>query len=198
MTAGRYSSVATDEQHEMNMQPVTGQPVAATGQPLGLAAPKMWKSGLCDCFATGANLCCNVFWCYPCMAGRVHSAMADDHRDHMNVSVCSSLILAQVVTAGLTVGLPLATHGAVHVPGANMIGACAVFGYTWWQRHTLSKKLGIQGDMCGDCMISYFCSSCALCQHHTELVQHGVNPGSCCCEVGEAPAGVQPAYPMTN
>eukprot|EP01064_Diplonema_japonicum_P007636 TRINITY_DN1527_c0_g1_i1.p1 TRINITY_DN1527_c0_g1~~TRINITY_DN1527_c0_g1_i1.p1 ORF type:complete len:245 (+),score=40.29 TRINITY_DN1527_c0_g1_i1:75-737(+) len=156
--------------------------------------PKLWKSGLCDCFATGGNLCCNVYWCTPCMAGRIHSSAVHNLNDTPDTTVCCGLTSAEILGVGLAVGVPLATNGAVHLPGSDMLGWCAISGYTWWQRQTIREKFGIHGDRCGDCLVSCFCVGCALCQHHTELSQQGINPGSCCCTVNPPLAQTQHVY----
>eukprot|EP01059_Diplonema_ambulator_P002814 TRINITY_DN1243_c0_g1_i4.p2 TRINITY_DN1243_c0_g1~~TRINITY_DN1243_c0_g1_i4.p2 ORF type:complete len:158 (+),score=51.68 TRINITY_DN1243_c0_g1_i4:259-732(+) len=114
------------------------------------------------------------------MAGRIHSAV-NGIQGKMDECVCAALLTASVIGTGLSL-LPLMTHGQFGIPCIDLLGPCAFAWYTWWQRQTIRQQYGIQGDTCGDCLVSFFCVTCAMCQHHTELVQRGVDPGLCCCE----------------
>eukprot|EP01059_Diplonema_ambulator_P016113 TRINITY_DN27415_c0_g1_i1.p1 TRINITY_DN27415_c0_g1~~TRINITY_DN27415_c0_g1_i1.p1 ORF type:complete len:187 (+),score=15.70 TRINITY_DN27415_c0_g1_i1:64-624(+) len=159
----------------------------------GHAPKKLWEAGLLDCMSTGANVCCNVYWCTPCMAGRVHSA-AEGVPDTMDVNLCQNLIAAELIGLSLSIGVPLATHGVVTCPQTDLVGYCTLSCYTWWQRDLIRRQYNIRGDAVGDCIAAFFCTTCAMCQHHSELLQHGVDPGTTCCNNAKPCDSVQPGY----
>eukprot|EP01064_Diplonema_japonicum_P004666 TRINITY_DN13065_c0_g1_i1.p1 TRINITY_DN13065_c0_g1~~TRINITY_DN13065_c0_g1_i1.p1 ORF type:complete len:333 (+),score=42.71 TRINITY_DN13065_c0_g1_i1:100-999(+) len=142
-----------------------------------------WKEGICGCCSRECELCCNVFWCTPCMAGRTHSAAVNNLRDTMDGTVTGSLIAAEVL--GIVLSFSLTAAGIPGMGFCSYMGCCATAGYLTYQRQFITKKFNIHSEPCMDCLMSFFCLPCVLCQHHTELSHRGVDPGSCCCIIGQ-------------
>eukprot|EP01059_Diplonema_ambulator_P002818 TRINITY_DN1243_c0_g2_i1.p1 TRINITY_DN1243_c0_g2~~TRINITY_DN1243_c0_g2_i1.p1 ORF type:complete len:197 (+),score=63.53 TRINITY_DN1243_c0_g2_i1:83-673(+) len=154
-----------------------------------------WATGLFDCLSNGGILCANVFFCTPCMVGRVHSAVQGVPHT-MDKCMCSAIVATTVIGNGVGL-LPLIFDG-LWTPFVSFLGCVVVGAATRAHRMTIRKKYGISGNAGADCALSYFCSPCVTCQHHTELVQRGVDPGLFFSE-SSVPYrqiyGEQPGYP---
>ncbi|KAL3830754.1 hypothetical protein ACJIZ3_019556 [Penstemon smallii] len=118
----------------------------ATGIPVQHGnLPGQWSTGLCDCFDDVPN-CCMTCWC-PCITfGRV----------------------AEIVDRGST---SCGASGALYTLIAWVTGCACI--YSCLYREKMRKQYMLQGDTCNDCLLHFFCESCALCQEHRELQNRG-------------------------
>eukprot|EP01061_Rhynchopus_euleeides_P026508 TRINITY_DN4328_c0_g1_i1.p1 TRINITY_DN4328_c0_g1~~TRINITY_DN4328_c0_g1_i1.p1 ORF type:complete len:255 (+),score=59.79 TRINITY_DN4328_c0_g1_i1:89-766(+) len=117
-----------------------------------------WAYGLCDC-CQDVGLCCDVYWCTPCMLSRLHPAVEDGISDTFSFPVCALLCGAWA-----------------------MVGSLACCLHVWYLRDRTRLAFGIQGNPCADCCTAWMCLQCAVCQMHRELRSRGVDPGVTCCK----------------
>ncbi|KAB5534925.1 hypothetical protein DKX38_018132 [Salix brachista] len=115
-------------------------------RPKPSAAALEMDSGLCDCFSD-TPVCCLTFWC-PCITfGRI---------------------------ARITGPSSCACSGAIYLlilllfPGCNWCYSCHY-------RYKLRKQYNLEGSLCTDCLVHFFCEGCALCQEYRELKHHGID-----------------------
>eukprot|EP01064_Diplonema_japonicum_P023732 TRINITY_DN34141_c0_g1_i1.p1 TRINITY_DN34141_c0_g1~~TRINITY_DN34141_c0_g1_i1.p1 ORF type:complete len:267 (+),score=22.81 TRINITY_DN34141_c0_g1_i1:44-844(+) len=179
--------------------PGTSQPAVAVPMVVGRAGRlDMWNDDLfanCNC----EPLCCNVYWCGPCMTGRNQGAIEQNAPDHMDCTSCGLIVGAGIVGEGARIALELSLDIALPQVGGSLmwlLTAC----YTQRHRSSLRRRYGIQGEECGDCVTSWFCTPCAICQHHSEITRRGTSPGYMCCHPNPSQHNVvavqatQPAY----
>ncbi|KAB5534927.1 hypothetical protein DKX38_018131 [Salix brachista] len=122
------------------------RPCAAALEMDSRSPPARWSSGLCDCFSDTPG-CCLACWC-PCITfGRI----------------------AEITDKGAT---PCAFSGAIYVlllllfPGFARCYSCCY-------RSKLRKQYMLEGNLCTDCLVHWFCQPCALCQEYSELKHRG-------------------------
>ena len=139
---------------------------AATGTEADLDAaapgvpPGGWRLGLCGCLA---NLwsCLGVCFCEPCSVGQVTSISRGG-------SAQACLYVSVMVFFFLVLGttLELAGRGAVATVGAvvSVIGGLLVFGAVCIARGRVRLNNQIAGSSFGDCLASFFCAPCSMCQ----------------------------------
>ncbi|XP_012072500.1 protein PLANT CADMIUM RESISTANCE 7 [Jatropha curcas] len=102
-----------------------------------------WSSGLFDCRSDVKN-CCITCWC-PCITfGQI----------------------AEIVDKG-TIGCK--TSGAIYCVVSCLIGSVHSCIYRTKLRH----QFMLEEKPCNDCLVHYFCESCALCQEYRELQSRG-------------------------
>eukprot|EP01064_Diplonema_japonicum_P012170 TRINITY_DN1962_c0_g7_i1.p1 TRINITY_DN1962_c0_g7~~TRINITY_DN1962_c0_g7_i1.p1 ORF type:complete len:255 (+),score=39.97 TRINITY_DN1962_c0_g7_i1:66-830(+) len=183
-------------------QVMAQQPQIVVTQAAPLDASTSWATGVCG-GCSCEPLCCNVYWCSPCMTGRNHNAVMKEVPDNMDYKVCGLITAVGVggeatrIIVGAAVDTTIFPFGALL---AWMITSC----YTQKHRTALRTKYGIPGDACIDCLSSWFCTPCVMCQHHVEATRRGFQPGLVCCKAQPALVTahtgqvVQPAYPMTQ
>eukprot|EP01064_Diplonema_japonicum_P020170 TRINITY_DN2928_c1_g1_i3.p1 TRINITY_DN2928_c1_g1~~TRINITY_DN2928_c1_g1_i3.p1 ORF type:complete len:214 (+),score=21.21 TRINITY_DN2928_c1_g1_i3:510-1151(+) len=138
---------------------------------------KEWSVGLCGCFSAGVGLFCSVMWCMPCMLGRLHGAAVGKQENTMDKGVCCGLTSALSAGTALTIGLTR------FIPGCIMpqLGCCPTLLYIYWLRSVVRSSYGIEGTLCKDGASALFCPCCAVCQMHTEIYYHGIDPGAVLC-----------------
>lgn len=123
-----------------------------------------WSTGLCDVCAEpgGCGLCCYGGCCGPCLYGDSMSRMAPHEATcggNSYGACCGYWMLGGFVPAMTAllfgVPLPLSCSFAIQTSG----------------RRSIKRKYGIHPDdgCCKDCLITAFCSPCALCQEQREL-----------------------------
>ena len=174
------------------------------GAPLvrGSSSRKMTYGLLSCCGDMG--VCCDVFWCSPCLLGYTCDAIVHNQPNSMNVGVCMGVSLAYLAgTAGAVyVNLVLGPIGSV----AYAIGCLPYTLVTCQQRGEVRQKLGQKDNMCcNDFVLSWCCLACVQCQLTREAKALGLHPGSCCCGDDETPdvlhtvpqVAVQPGYANT-
>ncbi|XP_075504307.1 protein PLANT CADMIUM RESISTANCE 2-like [Primulina tabacum] len=129
-----------------------GSPVNSdtTSQPQPRIPPKPrvpWSTGLFDCFSDVEN-CCVTCWC-PCITfGQI----------------------AEIVDQGSS---SCAQNGALYAVIA-CVTACPCC-YSCLYRSKMRENYSLHESPCGDCLVHFFCESCALCQEYRELKSRGYN-----------------------
>eukprot|EP01059_Diplonema_ambulator_P034885 TRINITY_DN8044_c2_g1_i1.p1 TRINITY_DN8044_c2_g1~~TRINITY_DN8044_c2_g1_i1.p1 ORF type:complete len:220 (+),score=24.63 TRINITY_DN8044_c2_g1_i1:22-681(+) len=147
---------------------------AETLPAMGTPVEEVWATGLlddCDC----GELCCNVFWCAPCMLGRIHATAVNNQPGKVDLRVCCIVPTAAALGEGIRWAL-LLTYGIGPDIG-NLFSWVATSAFTEEHRTAIRKTYGIQGTSCNDCLTSWFCTGCAMCQHYRELAHRGNDPG---------------------
>ncbi|KAK6281288.1 hypothetical protein POUND7_015113 [Theobroma cacao] len=104
-----------------------------------------WSVGFCDCLSD-MKTCCIAYWC-PCITfGQI----------------------AEIVDKGST---SCGASGALYTLILLIIG-CPCF-YSCFYRTKMRKQYMLKGGGCGDCMLHFFCETCALTQEYRELKNRG-------------------------
>ncbi|ESR61440.1 hypothetical protein CICLE_v10016918mg [Citrus x clementina] len=143
MNSSNYPNQKFDHQHV-----AIGLPAAGFQQQHGhVHQPTVgpWSSGLCDC-CSDCSTCCLTYWC-PCITfGRI----------------------AEIVDKGSS---SCGVNGALYFIIAWLTGCACLYscGYRSKMRHQYMLK----DSPCGDCLVHFFCESCALCQEYRELKSRG-------------------------
>ena len=181
--------------------------VAPPAVNMGTATPPPagFSYGLYAC-EDDMGLCCDVFWCSPCLLGYTHNAIVKNEPNSMNVGVCMGVSAAAFIgyAAGIFVnmGLGLAPLGSL----AYSIGCIPYTYVVCQQRKEMKRQLGLREDKGEDCALAYFCGNCVQCQVTREATKLGMQPGTiCCCNKPQQPVVhtvpqelIQPAYPRSN
>ena len=122
-----------------------------------------WSSGIFDCY-NDEEICWWTCWC----------AMLVMARTNDQFQLCSSLrTLCGVFFIGVLYILSLYNV----FPGAPVVLlllVCLVPWYFAYNRTSIRNRLGINGNMCGDCGMHCCCNSCALCQEAREARAAGL------------------------
>ncbi|KAK4430324.1 protein PLANT CADMIUM RESISTANCE 2 [Sesamum alatum] len=127
------------------VQPSTGIPIQPSPSPSGPQVPGPWATGLCDCFSDVSN-CCITCWC-PCITfGQI----------------------AEIVDRGST---SCGASGALYALIAYITGCACI--YSCFYRSKMRRQYMLPEDPCPDCLVHFFCESCALCQEYRELQHRG-------------------------
>lgn len=110
--------------------------------------PSEWTTGLCNCGEDCGNCCLTC--CCPCITfGRI----------------------AEITDSGST---SCGVSGALYAVLAYFTGcACC---YSCLYRTKLRNKFNLKENPCGDCLVHWFCETCALCQEYRELKNRGFDP----------------------
>eukprot|EP00455_Lapot_gusevi_P049681 TRINITY_DN708_c0_g1_i3.p1 TRINITY_DN708_c0_g1~~TRINITY_DN708_c0_g1_i3.p1 ORF type:complete len:212 (+),score=61.85 TRINITY_DN708_c0_g1_i3:539-1174(+) len=145
-------------------QPQYGQPMPQYGQPVvqgvPVAAPvqqlKGWNTGVCDCFADWETCLCTTC-CGVSMTAFVYN------RTGMGGFVVLSLIFYAWLT--------IVTLGSYFNGGVIVILIIGWIFRTYF-RAQLRKKYNLQGDLCCDCLLHFFCSCCATAQEARQVIHH--------------------------
>ncbi|KAI3945618.1 hypothetical protein MKW92_032099 [Papaver armeniacum] len=116
----------------------------ATGFPV--EAPMVpWSTGLCDCF-DDCNNCCLTCWC-PCITYGQTSEIVD-----RGLSSCGA-------------------NGSLYALILVFTGCSWIYSCTY--RTKFRRIYNLEGSDCKDCLIHFWCESCALCQQYRELKNRG-------------------------
>jgi Cys-rich protein (TIGR01571 family) len=139
--------------------------------------PRQWTQDLCAC-TDNTEICCEECWCSYCHLGYM-SRYLDTQRQEMDACVCCGTLCADYWCWGLV--------------------RC---GTIMNLRGRLTRRYGFYEDDCTSCAISFFCSSCAMCQMHREMHARGEYLGGCCYKppmlVAAVPALPQMGYATTT
>ncbi|XP_069071717.1 cornifelin homolog A-like [Pleurodeles waltl] len=116
------------------------QPVAITSTQIMMMRGNTWSSGTCDC-CEDCSVCCCAFWCFPCFQ-------------------CQT-----VSNFGECLCLPLMDPTCMGYVGCS--GACPPISMA--MRAAVRERYNIEGSICCDCCILYWCYSCSWCQMAREI-----------------------------
>eukprot|EP01059_Diplonema_ambulator_P033480 TRINITY_DN7018_c0_g2_i2.p1 TRINITY_DN7018_c0_g2~~TRINITY_DN7018_c0_g2_i2.p1 ORF type:complete len:192 (+),score=36.23 TRINITY_DN7018_c0_g2_i2:64-639(+) len=140
-----------------------------------------WTLGLFDwLLATrydGCELCFNILFCAPCMAGYMHDAHFSKNEQLMNPCVAGWLLAAD------TIGCSSSCYLGIWVnPFLNLlyfIGYFAIAGYSLYQRRSIVAESKIEESACRSFLTVCVCLPCAECQHFAQIEAGGTYPGGC-------------------
>ena len=124
--------------------------------PDGTQYPPQWTEGLCGCFED-TTICCEEFWCGYCHAGYLSGFLQTNGRQ-MDMMCCAALC----VDAFCCYGLARCCY-------VNQIRGRVVMRY-----HIVDEG------GCMTCLLSFFCTACAMCQMHREMHKRGDYTGGVC------------------
>eukprot|EP01061_Rhynchopus_euleeides_P005594 TRINITY_DN14812_c0_g1_i1.p1 TRINITY_DN14812_c0_g1~~TRINITY_DN14812_c0_g1_i1.p1 ORF type:complete len:197 (+),score=17.25 TRINITY_DN14812_c0_g1_i1:48-638(+) len=173
-------------------QPVMGTPVGHTT----IVSYNDFSHSLCGC-AEDLGLTCDVFLCAPCMVGRLCDSVAHGVPNSMNIPVCAGLVGVSLVSTLLWVlTSPYGVFFCIfpYIPMSSI--TCSL-------RTRLRREIGLLPSDGEDCLVSFLCTPCAVCQMTREQDSRGVPPGHCICSADRSVVVVhsttaqpyaQPAY----
>jgi len=112
----------------------------------------------------GGKNCCDVILCCHCQMGHQYymvneGVLLPTPQPKMSMTACFCSIIFDLCC----MGTPITT--------------CMIRG-------TLRQRFNIMGGCCGDCICSFFCAPCTLCQNYRELSVRGYWCGGACCVDG--------------
>eukprot|EP00755_Sulcionema_specki_P013530 Sspe_Gene.54189::Locus_29920_Transcript_1_1_Confidence_1.000_Length_657::g.54189::m.54189 len=117
-----------------------------------------WQYRLFDCMSD-VGMCLDITFCMYCALSRQWSVVVTKQVDNMQGAVCcGAFFLDQLLKIG---GI-----------------SCAL---TMCLRARIRKKYGLRGTPREDCLASFCCIHCVLCQQQKELIARGLPPGHTCC-----------------
>eukprot|EP01059_Diplonema_ambulator_P009443 TRINITY_DN19304_c0_g1_i1.p1 TRINITY_DN19304_c0_g1~~TRINITY_DN19304_c0_g1_i1.p1 ORF type:complete len:249 (+),score=15.48 TRINITY_DN19304_c0_g1_i1:63-749(+) len=157
-----------------------------------------WGSPLFTDICACDDLWWNVIWCAPCMLGRIQAAAANKTPEKMDCCMCM-LVPASAAFGEASKWALYYTIGSAPELGC-IFHWVVVSCITLHHRERIKADFGVHGDGFADCAASWFCASCAMCQHHRELTRRGYSPGhavKCGCDDtydAQRTVAVQPAY----
>ncbi|KAK4799120.1 hypothetical protein SAY86_024485 [Trapa natans] len=113
-----------------------------------------WSTNLCHCCDDPAN--CLITCCCPCVTfGQIAEIVDRGSSSNEDCSGCAS--------RGATYGLLLLT-------GFSCLYSC-------FYRSKLRGQYDLVEAPCADCLVHFFCETCALCQEYRELKSRGYDMG---------------------
>ena len=134
---------------------------AAAGAAMGnqsnaTTGPPHWQSEMCDCF-DDTNVVLQTWCCHPCTVSNIISYL-EERKPMFDCMNCFVYTIAVYAT-----------------------GFQAAAWFTYGLRNQIISRYGIQNeDYCNACMISTFCTPCALCQVQREMAKRNEHPGGFC------------------
>eukprot|EP01059_Diplonema_ambulator_P033477 TRINITY_DN7018_c0_g1_i1.p1 TRINITY_DN7018_c0_g1~~TRINITY_DN7018_c0_g1_i1.p1 ORF type:complete len:179 (+),score=21.37 TRINITY_DN7018_c0_g1_i1:68-604(+) len=142
-----------------------------------------WALGLFDwLLATrydGCELCCNILFCSPCMAGYMHNAHFSKKEGVMNQCLAGWLFTADIL--GFAASAVLGLFVSNYLCFSQMFGYCATASYSLYLRRAIVAESKIQESACMSCLTVFLCLPCAECQHFAQIDSTGIYPGGCFC-----------------
>lgn len=145
----------------------TFESIGANGS--GTTTKGRWRRGLFDCNGT---TCCCVFFCFPCTVAQAQS-VARGGAGRLCLVIAVAVIVLNLAAQSVTTidqadAAPTST--GVQVAGAlSALGGLVLFVAVCNARSIVRAKDDIEPECCdspavSDCLISYFCSMCVVCQ----------------------------------
>jgi Cys-rich protein (TIGR01571 family) len=125
---------------------------------------KTWKSALCNCCCSWSFVCCCVLWCQPCTIAQLYGlSSASPLRPRLACNIAAAVLLILMVVGS-------STYYSSYAVSSVMMSAASIlsFLFVFQARGRIREMYGIRGSGCGDCLSSFFCLSCSVCQMFKE------------------------------
>ena len=166
----------TDTKITVSNTPVSGVPVVQTplfqGVHSGVVNKNDFSYGLLNS-AEDMGVCCDVYWCMPCMLGRLYNSVMSGVPNSQNIPIAVGVVSAMVLSSLFYLltypwGFPFFLLMTLPIAGLTLV-----------QRRRLRHDMGLEPADASDCLASFFCTPCALCQMVKESSARGIPPGYC-------------------
>ncbi|CAD2218182.1 PLAC8 family, putative [Angomonas deanei] len=123
-------------------------------------ASRPWHYGICHC-CSDCNSCIEAWCCSYCQISRQYN-MIRKGKPEIDWLCCLGMAFGTMCIATFVL----------------WIGACMV-------RQRVRDRYGIEGNSCGDCCVTCWCTSCSVQQQLLEMTSVSDFPGACCYDASQ-------------